>query len=113
MREVHSEVVASSLPRTAFGPRDLAVPLEHIVSAVQVGKGAGHKAEGVVGSPYFALLLQSVDDHLVHVVLLHASQFEVVYQYCRLSGGYYLNVMPLLSKCMQGSSIVRIVVSFK
>ena len=55
MGKVHAQHVAASLPRTVLWTRDLAMPFEHIGSAVLVFDGLGNEAERVVAAPVLAL----------------------------------------------------------
>jgi hypothetical protein len=70
--KIHTQNVAASFPGTVLGPRNFTVPLEHIGSAIVVLDRLGDEAEGVVAPPFLALLLQSVDDQVVGLFLLHS-----------------------------------------
>ena len=69
MLEIHGQSVGSLLPGTAFGPWDFAVPLHHVDGLVYVLGWLGYKAVRVVASPFLSLFLQSVDDHVVDLLL--------------------------------------------
>ena len=62
MSEVHGEVIGAVFPRGIFGAGDLAMPLEHIDCAIRIFNWFGHKAKGVIATPFLALLLQPIDD---------------------------------------------------
>ena len=47
------------------------MPLEHVGCPIGIFDGLGHKAKGVIASPFLALFLKTVDDQLVDLLLLH------------------------------------------
>lgn len=65
MREVHCESVRALFPGRILGPRDLAMPLEHVETAIRVFGGFGNKSKRMVTSPLFALFFESIDDKFV------------------------------------------------
>ena len=71
MREIHGEIVTSAFPGGIFGPRNLTLPLKHIRSAVWIVDRLGHKTERMIAAPFLTLFLESVDDQLIHFLLLH------------------------------------------
>ena len=61
LRKFHDEFVDSALPRTAFLARNLALPLEQLLSfSVGRGHGLGSESEGVFLAPVLALLHESL-----------------------------------------------------
>ena len=47
------------------------MPFEHVDGAIIVFEWLGDKAKGVVSSPLFSLLFQSIYDEFVYLFLLH------------------------------------------
>ena len=72
MRKVHDKIVFSFLPRSSFWSRNLALPFEHIGSAIIfIFNGFGDKAKRVVTPPVFSLLFEATDDQLIHLSFFH------------------------------------------
>lgn len=70
MREVHDECVGPSLPRRPLRPWDLALPLQHVASAITVVDWLGHEAKGMLEAPLLPLLLEAVYHQFVDLLLL-------------------------------------------
>jgi hypothetical protein len=73
--EVHHKHVAASFPRTILGSRNLAMPFEHVEGTIIIFKGLGDKAKGVVTSPLFSLLFESIYHEFVYLFLLHQKYY--------------------------------------
>ena len=69
MGEVHCETVGSRFPGRILRARNLAFPFEHVGSAIRIGDWLGYESEGMLKTPLFSLLFETVDHQLVHLQL--------------------------------------------
>ena len=62
MSKIHRKGIAAAFPGAFLRPRNLAMPFEHVESAIVIFVRFGHKTKGMITTPFLSLFLESVDD---------------------------------------------------